>query len=105
MSLGSFSQAWWPIFLIGTAGCAARVVAPPPASVTVVPVSFESNLLASQQCEFRGIASSVDEARKEGANLVLTFTDDMQDMQGRAVSCPQESIARILNTPQTGRPQ
>jgi len=105
MSVGSFFQARWPIVLIGTAGCAARVVAQPPAQVTVVPVSFESSLLASQQCEFRGIASNVDEARKEGANLVLTFTDDSQDMQGKAVACPQESIARILNTPQTGRAQ
>jgi hypothetical protein len=114
-------------FALGAAGCAVQVVAAPPA-IPIVPVSFESNLVSAQQCEFRGVAGSEDEARAAGANLVLAFTyaDEStvsvtasntaygpqgtavwvaSDMRGKAVSCPKEALDRILSMNRNAKSQ
>jgi hypothetical protein len=88
-----------------TPGCAVHLAALPPA-VPVVPVSFEANLVTAQQCEYRGIADSQEQARTEGANLVLAFTyndaSSASGMNGKAVSCPQEALNKILAMGQSG---
>jgi hypothetical protein len=111
--------ARWPHFFpLVTLSCAAHVVTLPPA-IPIVPVSFEANLVTAQQCEYRGVAASQEEARTEGANLLLAFTyaDEStiqvtssnttqgpqggaywtaSDMRGKAVSCPKETVDKIL---------
>jgi hypothetical protein len=93
------------VFPLATSSCAVHVVALPPA-VPIVPVSFEANLITAQQCEYRGIADGQEQARTEGANLVLAFTyadaSSASGMSGKAVNCPQEALNKILAMGQSG---
>jgi hypothetical protein len=91
----------WTLALafLAASGCAVHLPPQPP-PVPIVPVSFEANLITARQCEFRGIADGQDQARSQGANLVLAFTYDDEStasgMSGKAVSCPPEALSKIL---------
>jgi hypothetical protein len=115
------------VLAFAATGCAAHAVAGPP-PIPMVPVSFEANLVTAQQCEYRGVAVSQEQARAAGANLVLAFTyaDESStqvtasnnvygpqggsawtasEMQGKAVNCPKEAIDRILAMNRNGGAQ
>jgi hypothetical protein len=107
--------------------CAVTVGVAPLPVIPVIPVSFEANLTTSQQCEYRGIAVSQDDARALGANLLLQYeasTDTSvafasttsrgrrgrsrsasdvavsanADMMAKAVYCPQVVVEQIMST-------
>lgn len=111
---------------MASCGAAQAVVAPP--TIPIVPVSFESNLVTTQQCEYRGVAGSEEEARTAGANLILAFTYAnantvdvtasnkakgpqgaavwvASEMHGKAVNCPKQAIDRILAMSRNGTVQ
>jgi hypothetical protein len=129
------SRRWLACFGValawGAGGCAGAedAVRPPliPVTVmpvTVMPVSFDANLLTATQCEYKGVASSPEEAQENGANLLLAITYDnattvhvgvsetthrnakrkeaevgvwnASAMRGKAVRCPKETIDRIV---------
>jgi len=111
---------------LAMSACAVTVGVSPVPVVPVVPVSFEANLATSQQCEYRGIAVSQDDARALGANLLLQYeasTDTSvafaatsrgrrgrsrgpsgvavaanADMMAKAVYCPQVVVDQIVST-------
>jgi hypothetical protein len=110
---------------LALSACAVTVGVAPLPVVPVIPVTFEANLTTSQQCEYRGIAVSQDDARALGANLLLQYeasTDTSvafastsrgrrgrrgpndvavsanADMMAKAVYCPQVVVDQIVST-------
>jgi len=126
--MNPYVSCWGLAAALAMTGCGAAqaVVAPP--TIPIVPVSFESNLVTTQQCEYRGVAGSEEEARTAGANLILAFTYANEtsvdvaasnkakgpqgaavwvasEMHGKAVNCPKQAIDRILGMGRNGTSQ
>ena len=91
----------------------ARVVVVQTPPIPVVPLTFETNLLSAQGCDYKGTVDGVFEADRLGANLVIAFvinrsssestlngvttsSRSSSSMNGKAVRCPKHLIDRIL---------